>query len=675
MTWDDLCHQVENPHLYQSKTAMPLIKLATFGNHKTDAGSFRHDSNVIEVYGLEGDYDGGVVTLEEAAAKLEKRGIMAIVFTSPSHTPTKPRWRVLAPLSHSIEPEERSHWVGMLNDALGGILATESFTLSQTFYIGKANDDYQAIKVIGEPIDLKEGQWEPAFPVSKEKTIEGNPIPKNERIAEYTRQILSNEAYYQPSMRLAAEYFNSGMGRDAAIATVRSIMENHPNPNKDIGKYIAKLDGYLNEKDFTHELSPELKQLQERVLAKQTSVSPGREDLSQQFIDEIKSRFITDLEPKATKWVVEGTIPEGVGVISGSGGVGKTNSLLPLAVFAIGFEFMDAEYMSCLRDRHLVYMTEDISQAKAVLYGIIKHQKVIGKPIDAQDLLNRVHLIDSERMPAVAVAKFVRAIGKEFSFTQTHHRVPGMVNGKLKLHRMEELKTPVINAPLVVFDTASSCFDLEDENNNTEVSKFMAGLKEVYEQTGTSCWLVDHLPKTANGKSVEELRNVSARGASAKRDNAHWDAVLSKDEHSEQRVLAMCKVRCMLTSHEIAFDSQVMNTVIVDDFGRSIESNYIVSTPRVYFAEVESRHEANAEAKAEKVEKRILDWLSDHQDELPNIETFRKGVGIRTNDFRSHLDRLIGNGLIRVADLTTEDKEKSGRKSGKKYVLNSKGKP
>src|SRR5205085_10983459 len=72
----------------------------------------------------------------------------------PSHRPEAPRCRVLAPLSKPCTPAERAHHVDLLNGALGGILATESWTLSQVFYFGRvAGSPYEFHSIEGLCID------------------------------------------------------------------------------------------------------------------------------------------------------------------------------------------------------------------------------------------------------------------------------------------------------------------------------------------------------------------------------------------------------------------------------------------------------------------------------------------------------------------------------------------
>jgi hypothetical protein len=155
----DLAERIANPRAYPTKAACPLLKLATFGEHRNvnGAGSLRNDENVLEVFGAEGDYDGEQVTLVEAAAKCEAAGVRALFYTSPRHRPEAPRWRVLAPFSKAQAPERRAALLARLNGLLGGILAGESFALSQTFYFGQVNGaPYEHAMVDGDYIDTRD---------------------------------------------------------------------------------------------------------------------------------------------------------------------------------------------------------------------------------------------------------------------------------------------------------------------------------------------------------------------------------------------------------------------------------------------------------------------------------------------------------------------------------------
>src|SRR5215472_65267 len=116
-----------------TKEKLPWLKFARFGvipNPKTSSGSLRWNGNVLRISGAIGDYDGGQMTPEEAAERLDKAGLDAIVYTSPRHTDALPRWRVGCPFSAELTPDKHYQMVARLNGVLGGVLAPESFPSS-----------------------------------------------------------------------------------------------------------------------------------------------------------------------------------------------------------------------------------------------------------------------------------------------------------------------------------------------------------------------------------------------------------------------------------------------------------------------------------------------------------------------------------------------------------------
>jgi hypothetical protein len=137
--WSALCTSLTDPPVFPSKILCPLLKLATFGTARTPKGSLRHDFNVTAVSGVVADYDAEILSVTQAAAVLESYGLEAFFYTSASHRPDAPRWRVLLPFS--VELAQGAYWqnVAVVNELLDGVLAAESFTLSQSFYFGRVD--------------------------------------------------------------------------------------------------------------------------------------------------------------------------------------------------------------------------------------------------------------------------------------------------------------------------------------------------------------------------------------------------------------------------------------------------------------------------------------------------------------------------------------------------------
>lgn len=131
----ELASNIHTPRA-DRKAALPLLKMAAFGNVRTEKGSLRNDENLQAISGIEADYDGGTLSIADAAALLHEAGIAALIYSSPSYTTAEPRWRVICPLAEDASADRRAMLCARLNGALGGVLAPESFNASQAYYYG-----------------------------------------------------------------------------------------------------------------------------------------------------------------------------------------------------------------------------------------------------------------------------------------------------------------------------------------------------------------------------------------------------------------------------------------------------------------------------------------------------------------------------------------------------------
>ena len=111
-----------------SKMELPWLKLAFFGNKRSENNSLRTNENVLQITGIEVEHDSGEIAFGTALATILKAGIRALLYTSPSYVPgEKERWRILVPLSKNCPPEVREKIVARVNGLFAGKLAPESF--------------------------------------------------------------------------------------------------------------------------------------------------------------------------------------------------------------------------------------------------------------------------------------------------------------------------------------------------------------------------------------------------------------------------------------------------------------------------------------------------------------------------------------------------------------------
>lgn len=219
-----------------SKARLPWLKLATFGDKRSDKNSLRHDANVLAVTGIEADYDGGKIPMDDAIARLEQQGVAATCYTSPSHTEDAPRWRVLCPLSAPMPPERRRQMLGRLNGLLGGIFSRESWTLSQAYYFGSVahNPSHRVELIDGTTIDQHDDLDAIWIGPGNTDATGAMDEPGDEReTAELVRRVLSGEELHTALCPLAARLIGRNVPSGIAAEILRGLMLSYPDAARD----------------------------------------------------------------------------------------------------------------------------------------------------------------------------------------------------------------------------------------------------------------------------------------------------------------------------------------------------------------------------------------------------------------------------------------------------------
>jgi hypothetical protein len=225
------------------KDRLPWLKLARFGSVKTTHRSLRHDANVLAVTGIEADYDAHEIDFSAAIDTVRSAGVLAVVYTSPSHTEDTPRWRVLSPLSAELPPAERARQVSRLNGLFGGgAFARESWTLSQAYFFGMVgqNPSHQVELIHGTPIDMVAGLDATAIGPPR-------PAPAPEKTLLRPAQGASAAANDAALMNRRPDGF-----RDAILETLRR-QATPGNKHYALLRYSAALGGILKAGGWTKE--------------------------------------------------------------------------------------------------------------------------------------------------------------------------------------------------------------------------------------------------------------------------------------------------------------------------------------------------------------------------------------------------------------------------------------
>lgn len=221
------------------------------------------------------------------------------------------------------------------------------------------------------------------------------------------------------------------------------------------------------------------------------------------------------------EWVIDGfNASAEITVFAGLPGVGKSTAIAALVMAVAGFGSAIGSTLPVRRTRTVALVSEHSAQ-----YGRIFAAYCYKFSIDPEQLQDRVVCHDAQRLVKQEVAA-------ELTYLVGQHT--------------EE------DPPLIVLDTASATFELDDENSNAEVAGMVAEVKNVVTATGAPVWIIAHAAKTMARTDADVL----PRGASAFIGDAHATAAVFQDDHSPDCTF----IKPIKLRHERTFDEIEVQT-------------------------------------------------------------------------------------------------------------------
>jgi AAA domain-containing protein len=346
---------------FPSREACPLIKLARFGDVRSDHGSLRHDGNVISIHGVEADYDAGHIAFEDAVARLKGVGVSCVIYTTGRHTPDAPRWRILAPTARIISAEERSGLCDRMNGLFGGEITSESWTLSQAYFIGRVSGPsakhFRCEVLDGRPIDRcpldhitplgrnGAGKTRTGFGVGFERRLDPD---------EALRQVLGEGPWHNAVRDLVARWVALGLTDCEILAHAAAFTR--------AGYTVEQTEGEVRE--FIRSA---------RAKGYDQHESAGAEGFQG---TEDRAGYVSPLEVRTT----EGLLPQprtfgwapflprgGLLTLAGRGGIGKTTLAIALAAWGSRGEFPDGWKTDPIRALLIEYQDDDADEVKPKL--------------------------------------------------------------------------------------------------------------------------------------------------------------------------------------------------------------------------------------------------------------------------------------------------------------------
>lgn len=372
----------------------------------------------------------------------------------------------------------------------------------------------------------------------------------------------------------------------------------------------------------------------------QAAISSINDD-EQAHIDEDEYRETGDL--CSTEYAVDGFLGCGPTYIAGAHGVGKSSLLVPLASIITG-ELEGIFGVKAYLKRRVIYFAEDPEQIDRVRFGLSKYCEL---KRNGNFFIRRTKRLSKDAVK-VLVAKMVK-----------EHTIVGPSGYEVK--------------PLIIFDTLSASFELENENDNAEAAKYLSALKE---SGGTApIWVIGHIPKAMLRADVE---NMTGRGAGAWEGDAQGTAFIFGEPDGPQniRYLRTRKRRFEASYIEARFETSVRaekrvaawgeEQIITVRFGVPERSSEETRKQDVQSVVDEKRVQTVALAT-----ERIRDFL--RQQAAPvsrnDIEKYVTELNSPRNSAREAIQELERNGEVDVVEKYIA-KDGKTRKNGLQIVRN-----
>lgn len=358
---------------------------------------------------------------------------------------------------------------------------------------------------------------------------------------------------------------------------------------------------------------------------------------------------------QADEFTIDGFLANGTLTISAPPGAGKTTNLTPLAAKVAHLCANDDALKPILR-RNVVYMAEATGQVKNAIYTIRNTQ---ARGLTSDDVRGRFRIVPSKRLSLDDLRRYV-----------SHHYRNGCYVAKLDSQWGDLVEFKV--EPLFVFDTTSACFDIENENDNSEVSSFIAAVREASSPT-CPVWFICHEAKNI---SAADARSRTARGASAWGGDVHGTAFLVAEE--DARYLITGKRRFDPEFTELRMIGERHNYKVRTPYGtvqdlRCFSISMEQSDTKDRKKQEEMDREMEALTKRETVKEKILKYITDahNSGEFVTENSVRKSssIGAGRNTIPNIIHEMVSDGTIETYLITQEIRNSRKVNSGKTECL------
>lgn len=462
---------------------------------------------------------------ERVSERLEALGGAGWVYTSLSHVPSSPRYRVVLPLGAPITgtPEEMQASLQASTVDAAKKLGIESWTkpeswvLSQPMYLPaklKGGTHYQSVHQGKQwRVARDRARVEPASPDKAVRQVPAD-IP-DERPDEVLHAIKAAGLYLHENKRHKGMHFivcpfldQHGSENDSQTVYYEAHFDGNPraavkcfdtDPDEDGKPHLTygTLVRYLREQGH---------------MTQEQQEKAGVLDDDDTFTSKASLLSFLATTPEARVWAIPDFIPAGkVTVIAGPGGVSKSMLTLHILMYAaLGKSFGPFKPTQPVKSLYVSYEDDRQEMHKRVFSLVEALRELDDGAFDmlydikgtlAQNLL--MYAADDDAASWLILTKPDR-----FSPPERSARVEWLV-GFLKRNKVS----------ILVLDPAVYTHQLE-ENNIADMATYMQTLTAVAKNAGCAVVVLHHMHKAAGWASLDDVSQSSLRGASSFADNA-----------------------------------------------------------------------------------------------------------------------------------------------------------
>jgi hypothetical protein len=213
--------------------------------------------------------------------------------------------------------------------------------------------------------------------------------------------------------------------------------------------------------------------------------------------------------------------------------------------------------------------------------------------------------------------------------------------------------------PLVVFDTLSAAFDLENENDNTEAARLVAALMQDFE--GFPVWLVSHVAKAQEHNN----KAPTMRGGGALEGNTVQNLYLVADIEGKKtkRYLQRGKTRFETDIGALEMEPHIYEAEAVNRWGEVEPASLICAIPHPCKDGIAASPKAEEENQAQKlaeISQAVIEKIRYAQEQgiIANKEWLKRGAGIgaKVQAIVDAINQLLAERVIQSVEIPKEER-------------------